>query len=130
VAIGPFAQTQVALQPTLTPSLTFTSLPSPTVAPTFTPSVDPAAIVCPGAPPTRLSLNGRAMVFNVPSVRLRAEPGLDAEVLMNVSVGVIVTIIGGPVCESSFLWWQAQLDSGRTGWVAEGQPGTYYFEPQ
>jgi hypothetical protein len=130
VAVGPFAETAIAMQPTVAPSATFTPLPTSTPAPSFTPNTAPTVVVCPGAPPTRLAINGKAVVFNVASVRLRAEPGLNAEILSNVSVGVEVAIIGGPACTESFLWWQVQLANGRTGWVAEGQPGTYFLEPR
>jgi hypothetical protein len=126
VAVGPFAETAVAQQP-IPVSPAFTPLPSPTIAPTFTVPVDP--INCPGSPPTRLSISQQALVINNPSVRMRADPGLEAVILQEVIIGTEVNITGGPACVSDILWWQVQLTSGTVGWIAEGLSGSYYLEP-
>ncbi len=134
VAIGPLAETSVAQQaPAAT--LTFTPLPSPTLAPTLTlaaittTGIDPASISCPGSPPTRLGLNRQAAVIFSPSVRMRSDPGLEAQILQEVASGIAITITGGPACVSNLLWWQVQLNS-TVGWIAEGQAGAYYLEPR
>ncbi|MBI5931890.1 MAG: SH3 domain-containing protein [Chloroflexi bacterium] len=130
VAIGPNAETSVAQQAAFA-SATFTPLPSSTPAPTLTPAAGlaPASINCPGSPPTRLSLNLQAAVINNPSVRMRSDPGLEAQVLQEVAYGTAMTITGGPACVSNLLWWQVQLNS-TVGWIAEGQAGAYYLEPR
>lgn len=128
VAVGPFAETAVAQQP-VAASPAFTPLPSPTIAPTFTLPVDPASINCPGSPPTRLSVNRQALVINNPSVRMRADPGLEAVILQEVIIGTEINITGGPACVSDILWWQVHLTSGTVGWIAEGLSGSYYLEP-
>lgn len=130
VAVGPFAETSVAQQAPL-PTLTFTPLPTPTLAPTFTsPStIDPASIKCSGSPTTRLSINRQAAVIYNPSVRLRSDPGLEAQILQEVAYGTLVSITDGPACVSDLLWWQVQLN-GIVGWIAEGQSGAYYLEPR
>lgn len=134
VAIGPLAETSAAQQAPVA-TFTFTPLPTPTPAPTFTlvgntnAGIDPASIACPGSPATRLSLNRQAAVIYNPSVRMRSDPGLEAQILQEVTYGTTVSITGGPACVSDLLWWQVQLNS-TVGWIAEGQAGAYYLEPR
>jgi hypothetical protein len=134
VAIGSQAESSVALQAPIV-TLTFTPLPTPTVAPTLTiagittTGIDPASITCSGSPATRLSVNRQAAVIYNPSVRMRSDPGLEAQILQEVGYGTTINITGGPACVSDLLWWQVQIDS-TVGWIAEGQAGAYYLEPR
>jgi len=42
--------------------------------------------------------------------------------------GTIFDVIGGPVCQDGFTWWQIRtLDGSLTGWSAEGSSEDDYF---
>lgn len=111
------------LLPSSTPTLTFTPLP------TLTPTIDAQTIVCNLAPKTRLQMNQSARVIYREGVRLREMPGFNGAVLEMVAAGIIVRTINLPVCRDDILWWEVKLESGQTGWIAEGQPDLYYLEP-
>lgn len=111
------------LFPSSTPTLTFTPLP------TLTPTIDAQTIVCNLAPKTRLQVNQSARVIYGEGVRLREMPGFNGAVLDMVAAGIIVRTISLPVCRDDILWWEVKLESGQTGWIAEGQPDLYYLEP-
>lgn len=111
------------LFPSSTPTLTFTPLP------TLTPTIDAQTIVCNLAPKTRLQMNQSARVIYGEGVRLREMPGFNGAVLDMVAAGIIVRTISLPVCRDDILWWEVKLESGQTGWIAEGQPDLYYLEP-
>lgn len=111
------------LLPSSTPTLTFTPLP------TLTPTIDAQTIVCNLAPKTRLQMNQSARVIYGEGVRLREMPGFNGAVLEMVAAGIIVRTISLPVCRDDILWWEVKLESGQTGWIAEGQPDLYYLEP-
>lgn len=111
------------LFPSNTPTLTFTPLP------TLTPTIDVQTIVCNSAPKTRLQVNQSARIVYREGVRLREMPGFNGAILDMVAAGTIVRTISVPVCRDDILWWEVKLESGQTGWVAEGQPDLYYLEP-
>lgn len=111
------------LFPSNTPTLTFTPLP------TLTPTIDAQTIVCNLAPKTRLQMNQSARVVYGEGVRLREMPGFNGAVLEMVAAGIIVRTISLPVCRDDILWWEVKLESGQTGWIAEGQPDLYYLAP-
>lgn len=129
VAIGPFAETSIALRPTLSPTSAASLLPTPSLAPSITP-VPPTPFICAGAPTTRLSVNRQAAVVNVNNVRLRDNPGLNSNGVMNVPRGEAVLVLEGPVCADSFVWWRVQLGIGTSGWMAEGSLEEYFLEPR
>ena len=136
IAIGPFAETAIALEQTATPSITATILPSPSLAPTITPpnftpaTFTPIPITCAGAPTTRLSLNRQAEVVSRQTVRMRETPSLAGNLILNISRGEVVTTVDGPVCADEFIWWQIQLQDGTLGWIAEGSSTQYFVEPR
>jgi hypothetical protein len=53
---------------------------------------------------------------------LRATPSENGEVLFVLLEGVPVTIIGGPVCDGIYVWWQVRVMSNipAEGWIYEG----------
>lgn len=60
---------------------------------------------------------------------LRAAPDREAGVVQRLIGGVALELIGGPVCADGFNWWQVRIvTTDVTGWVAEGQPGNYWFD--
>ncbi|MCB9436463.1 MAG: SH3 domain-containing protein [Anaerolineales bacterium] len=122
-AVGPFAETSVAMQSSLTPTFTAT-IPTPTEAPTMTPT----PFVCPDAPQTRLARDVQARVGDG-GINMRDNPGLNASVVLRVNQGEDVTIIGEPTCTDGYVWWPVRLASGSEGWMAEGSTNRYYLEP-
>jgi hypothetical protein len=61
---------------------------------------------------------------------LRANPGLNGEVIGKVGPGVPFDVLDGPQCADNYVWWQIDLD-GTQGWTAEYDPsaGRYWLEP-
>jgi|GEM_PF-3181037 len=103
-----------------------TSAPIPTIAPTPTP------VSCAGAPPSRVYVGRQAFVTiseegeTREDLRVRAEPG--GERVSSMAEGTIFDVIGGPVCQDGFTWWQIRtLDGSLTGWSAEGSSEDDYF---
>ncbi|MBI5959688.1 MAG: protein kinase [Chloroflexi bacterium] len=132
--------------PTVTPSFTatFTATipPSPTytpVPPTRTATPWPSSTAtppsyCPGALPARMTIGsgGRTTLLPPSPTRVRQTPGLSASVLRSIEAGQTFNILAGPQCADSVLWWQIDVydTNGRwTGWIGEGQGGTYWIEP-
>lgn len=66
-----------------------------------------------------LAIGGEAAtaVVNDDNVNLRAEPGLDAEVLLKLTSGTTATVLDGPVDADDYVWYQLDVD-GTVGWVA------------
>ncbi len=85
-------------------------------------------ISCPGAPASRLRVGDSAIVITDPDpVRARSAP-VDGDVVATLYRDYRVSIIGGPECADSIVWWQVSLRDNQTGWVAEGADGEYYFD--
>lgn len=62
---------------------------------------------------------GQTATINADNVNMRAEANTTADVVDQVSSGVEVEIIGGPVEGESYTWYQVQVaDGGSSGWVA------------
>ncbi|NDJ85822.1 MAG: SH3 domain-containing protein [Chloroflexi bacterium] len=129
VAVGPFAETADAMSSGGGPSMTPSMLPTPSLAPTATP-LTPTPFACPGAPPARLVLNNLAEVVSANTIRLRANPGLETNTVLNVSPGEQVLVIEGPTCMDQFIWWKVRLNDDTEGWMAEGNAGQYFLEPR
>lgn len=123
VAVGPFAETAVAMQTSLTPTPTAT-IPTPTATPTATAT----PFICPQAPQTRLTRDQRARVGEG-GINMRDNPGLNANLLLRVNQDEVVTVIGDPSCLDGFVWWPVRLAGGSEGWMAEGSTNRYYLEP-
>lgn len=81
--------------------------------------------------PMTLSIGQRAYVDYDDTERkaLRAEPGLQATVLVRLLKGVPFVIEGGPICKDNYNWWKIRiLDSVPViGWMAEGGPANYWI---
>ncbi len=92
-------------------------------------------INCPGALLTRLKVGIEAEIVPSPSgqaptpTRVRANAGTKYAIVTQLNDGDAFTIIGGPICANSYLWWQIKAASGVTGWVAEGDRKNYFIEP-
>lgn len=62
-------------------------------------------------------------------LNLRAAPSPNAEVLQQIPTGLVFRIDGGPSCVEDFVWWYVNVN-GQLGYVAEGQNGDYFIEPE
>jgi hypothetical protein len=77
---------------------------------------------CDDAPPSRLEVGNRAVVEGITfNLRLRGEPGLEGTLKGEVAPAEVVEIINGPACVEQLVWWEVKaVNSGETGWAAEG----------
>ena len=70
-------------------------------------------------------VQGRGVAPNTP-ITASAAPG--AEVVAQLPVGGEFEVLAAPVCNESKVWWQITFNS-LTGWIPEGEEGTYFVEP-
>ncbi|HLA42568.1 MAG TPA: SH3 domain-containing protein, partial [Aggregatilineales bacterium] len=93
---------------------------------------------CIAAPPNQLEIGSQAIIQeNLGSpVNLRVVPSTLATKIGELEAGDQVNVIAGPVCgrgNNLYSWWQIELGSGLTGWVAEGdsflQRAIYFIAP-
>lgn len=77
--------------------------------------------------PPRVRVGELAYVMTDPPLpnSLRSEPSLDSQKLGEIDPGETFEVLDGPVCGDQMNWWQVRVNSGRTGWTAEGD--TYYW---
>jgi len=128
---------------TLLPTATSTPETQPPIAsapaapnppPTSTqsaPTSDPNA--CPSAP-TRIQQGDKVRVLY--RLNFRLGPGLSSPILLTNGIGILMDVIGGPVCiprntaegSRAHLWWNVRMEDSREGWSAEAPLIlTYYF---
>jgi regulator of replication initiation timing len=72
------------------------------------------------APQKGLHLGGAAWVRNAggKTLRRRAAPGLNSEILDGIEPGTMVALQGGPEKLDNYTWWEVMVSDGRRGWVA------------
>lgn len=76
---------------------------------------------CPGAPPQRVQVGGRARVCTQSDLlRVRRQPSLTSSVVTRLRPGTYVTVLDGPTCANNYSWWKIQTGSRTVGWVSEG----------
>ena len=61
-------------------------------------------------------------------LNLRAQPSINAPVLLQIPAGLPVGITAGPDCVDGYVWWLA-LVRGQTGYIAESGDGNYLAAP-
>lgn len=84
---------------------------------------------CDGFQTSRLAVGERGQVIAATSANnLRAEPSTSSEVLTQIPVSGLFTVLAGPRCGENSAWWQVDYN-GTIGWTAEGQGDTYWLEP-
>ncbi|MBI5958046.1 MAG: Ig-like domain-containing protein, partial [Chloroflexi bacterium] len=90
-----------------------------------------ANVECLGAPDPQVKVGDVAIVTREDErpLNVRQEPNLGAQPITQVLPDETFQIIGGPVCEGGYLWWQLRLNNDTTGWAAEGDLENYYFAP-
>ncbi len=108
------------------PTAALTVIPAPTHTPTLPPTLEPAAATqtaAPLLPPGTIGVGTYVKVTGTggAGLRMRAEPGTDAEIRFMAMDEEIFLVIGGPVEKDGYVWWQlkASYDANRTGWSAE-----------
>jgi uncharacterized hydrophobic protein (TIGR00271 family) len=109
---GPTPTETPSLTPTALPTHTPTAVPSdtPTPLPTETPTVVPTGTAVPTPTP-------RTAVINSPyGLNLRAEPGIDGEILTFLAPDTVVILLDGRETADNFTWQQIEAE-GQTGWV-------------
>ncbi|NJL04648.1 MAG: hypothetical protein HC911_07010 [Chloroflexaceae bacterium] len=110
--------------------------PAPASLPTVPPAAPPLAEPNPEPPvppadapinadvlqpvPVGLQPGIQVLVMNVgdASLRLRQTASLEADVVVRLDEGTLVSIIGGPVEADGYIWWELEHATGR-GWGAE-----------
>jgi hypothetical protein len=75
---------------------------------------------CPAALPTRLEVGIPGYVNYNLLLAIRSGPGAEATELVRLEFGTPFTVIGGPECAGSSIWWLVELDNGADGWLSEG----------
>jgi hypothetical protein len=81
--------------------------------------------------PARLQVGERGRVAftgGTPS-RLRAEPGTDGAVLLQMPEGTAFAVLATPECRDGYRWWQLGLEDGIVGYAAEATTEEYFLEP-
>lgn len=82
---------------------------------------------CPGALPSRMTVNQPGKVIARNGVNARERPSAASARVMGLPEGSAFTVIDGPVCAEGIAWWEIRFE-GRTGWVAEGSGGDYWLQ--
>lgn len=80
---------------------------------------------CPGAIATRLEVGIPGYVNYDLGLSIRQNPSLGAASLATLHFGIQFKTISGPECANGLNWWEVELETGATGWLAEG--ASYYF---
>lgn len=85
---------------------------------------------CDSALPPRLiaGQQGRVTVDTGFFLNLRAEPGVNAETIIQLANGESFEVVSGPECVDGFNWWEIR-QFALTGWVAESTNRDYMVEP-
>ena len=86
--------------------------------------------LCPNAPLPRLTIGERAEVApGISQLRLRALPAVGTGEVLLLFAGYEFEVLAGPSCNGGYSWWRIKLDSGASGWVAEGTWTQYFLRP-
>ncbi len=130
--LTPSATPSLTAIATRTPSPTLTPPPSHTSRPTFSPTPTGPALC--NQMPFRMEVGegGRTTLYPKLDTNVRSAPGTDGPLLRQIPPGQMFEVISGPQCASSIAWWEIKVydHSGLwTGWIGEGQNGTYWIEP-
>ncbi len=112
-----------------TPGLGSTPVVTMLPAPTFTPG-NPVASLIPTPtstliiflPEGMIGVGGYVQVIGTDGagLRMRSMPGLDGDVNFTAMDSEVFLVIGGPVEEDGYIWWnlEAPYDQSRSGWSA------------
>jgi hypothetical protein len=95
------------------------------IAPTATPYPLPTATRAPIDSSLSTVTQGDIVFVNTndgDSLRVRANPGKNEDILANLQDGTYVTIIDGPIMADDLIWWKIRMEDGTEGWAAESLP--------
>jgi hypothetical protein len=85
---------------------------------------------CPDAPLPRLQVGVRGEVApGINRLRLRLLPAVGTGEVHLLYAGNQFEVLAGPSCNGGYNWWRVALDSGETGWAAEGTWAEYFLRP-
>ncbi|MEL7646208.1 MAG: SH3 domain-containing protein [Anaerolineaceae bacterium] len=108
------------------PTAVLTMIPAPTHTPTPPPTLAAAEetqTAAPLLPPGTIWVGTYVKVSGTggAGLRMRAEPGTEAEIHFMAMDEEVFLVIGGPEEKDGYVWWQlkASYDANRTGWSAE-----------
>jgi hypothetical protein len=71
----------------------------------------------PPPPPPRFSMG--QTVLTTASVNIRATPSTSGTIVTTQAAQQAGVVVGGPVSQGGFTWWQVQYNNGPLGWTAE-----------
>jgi hypothetical protein len=61
---------------------------------------------------------------------VRERPNTTAAILGNIEPGEEIEILGGPACNTGWVWWEVRsLSTDLQGWTAEGDGEDYWLVP-
>lgn len=92
------------------------------------PSVSPQDPPCPIEPRLSVGSFGRVLTATGSGVNIRTAAANDAPLLGVVPAGEVFSVVAGPSCTETFVYWQIDF-RGIVGWAAEGTFGDYFVEP-
>lgn len=74
---------------------------------------------------THLHIGGRARVYTTAGDTLNVRAGTNTrqEILQQVPINTVLDIVGGPVFEYPYVWWQVRTPRGVVGWSVEAADG-------
>ncbi len=86
---------------------------------------------CPGLPSTtlRVGINAMVSIRQPQSNNVRVEPFAGRQLVRAAPPGEVFEIIAGPACNDGYRWWQVRLNSGATGWMADGDSEDAWIDP-
>jgi hypothetical protein len=78
----------------------------------------------------RLHQGDQATLAVAGPIHVRQGPSFEAPIIDEFSAGAEMTIVGGPHCANSIVWWQIKASQlAQPQWIAEGQSGQYFLAP-
>ncbi|MEM6530623.1 MAG: SH3 domain-containing protein, partial [Chloroflexota bacterium] len=122
----------------ITPMGTQFTLPGLATPPDVVPAIPVADDIsapspsCSNAPAPRLTVGNNARVMFMNGVPLNVRTAPSGTLIMQISQGSVVNVVGGAICSQNYYWWNIQFElQGVTvsGWAAEGDSERYYLEP-
>jgi hypothetical protein len=121
-------------QPASTNTVTSTPPSDPTATLTFTPTpAEGPWEACSNTYLSRLRVGDLAFVALDPPLanRVRERPNTTSAILGNIEPGEEIEILGGPACNTRWVWWEVRsLEKDLQGWTAEGDGVDYWLVPK
>ena len=105
------------------PSLTSTHAPAPSATPVAAHTATP----CQFSPAPQLQPGDTAIQLGAASVRLRSEPGLNADVIKRIRRNDRVRIASERRCVDEHYWYRVVTGSNEEGWLAEADNNTKLY---